>query len=146
MGGATYDLTDWARAEGGGGVYQTWYPDAADLFEVRLWQAATFYWPQIETRRARWFLTHRFMIEERFQHRTSWEMSLRGSYRLGFTLPVNRFTVEPGALYLPMSAEFFTTQSDEQDVFAGKARLTIGLGDIFSKAWSVELLLSLIHI
>ncbi len=45
--GLSYDLTQWMRVEGAVGLYYTWRPDISDIFEVRLWQAATFDWPDV---------------------------------------------------------------------------------------------------
>ncbi len=138
-GGVSYDLAKRVRIEGGLGLYQTWNPDTNDLFEARAWQAATFDWPEVKAL-ARWVVHHRFMLEERFKHATDWNASLRGRYRLAFTVPFNRYTVEPGAFFLPMSAEFFANQrTDDQDLFASKSRLTVGLGYMFNKTWTMEL-------
>lgn len=139
-GGVSYDLSKRIRAEGGLGFYQTWYPDTSDLFEARTWQAITLDWPEISTARAKWVVHHRFMLEERFQKSDSWSFSLRGRYRLAFTVPFNRSTVEPGAFFLPMSAEFFINpQTNDQELFANKSRLTAGLGYVLNKTWTVEL-------
>ena len=81
------------------------------------------------------------MIEERFRYTTDWTSSLRGRYRLSFALPINRYTVEPGAFFLPFSAEYFTDLAGEnfQELFASEAELTVGLGYMINKLWTAEL-------
>lgn len=139
-GGVSYDLTKRTRFEGGLGLYQTWNPDVSDTFEARAWQAMTFDWPEVITARARWVVHHRFMLEERFQHTDDWDPSLRGRYRIAFAVPFNRHSIEPGAIFLPMSAEFFSDSvNGDQDPFSNKARLSFGLGYMLNKIWTVEL-------
>jgi len=136
-GGVSYDLTKRLRLEGGIGGYHTWLPDVKDVYEIRLWQAMTVDWPEIKAF-ARYVLHNRFMIEERFKNTTS-GMNLRGRYRLSMTIPINRYTVEPGAFYMPLAAEFFADLSgDDDQLFADQARYTIGLGYMFNKTWSLE--------
>lgn len=137
-GGVSYDLTNRIRVEGGLGLYYTWYPDTQNVYETRLWQAA-FDWPEIRAL-ARYVVHHRFMIEERFKHSADWKLSLRGRYRLAFSVPLNRYTVEPGAFFMPLSAEFFAPLDDgERDLFANKTRFSEGLGYMFNKTWTAEL-------
>jgi hypothetical protein len=123
-GGVSYDLTKRLRLEGGIGGYHTWLPDVTDVYEIRLWQALTVDWPEIKAF-ARYKLHNRFMIEERFKNTTS-GMSLRGRYRLSMSIPINRYTVEPGAFYMPLAAEIFANlSSDDDQLFAAQARYTI---------------------
>ena len=138
-GGISYNAREWLRLEAGLGTYYSWRDTADDIFEVRLWQAATFDWPEVRAL-ARWVVHHRFMLEERFQHTDGWKGSLRGRYRLSFKVPINRYTVEPGTLYLPMEAELFWNAEDEvSERFSNRNRVTTGLGYQFSKDWATEL-------
>jgi hypothetical protein len=138
-GGMSWDAREWLRLEAGAGAYNTWRDDAHDLFELRLWQAATFDWPEVHGLR-RWVVRHRFMLEERYKHSDQTQTSLRGRYRLSFSLPVNRYTVEPGAFYLPVEGElFWDGGSNEVELFADKATVAAGLGFQINKGWAVEL-------
>jgi len=142
-GGVSYDATERIRLEAGLGMYYKWLSGATDRFEVRPWQAVTFDWPEIRAL-ARWVVHHRFMLEERFIETTEWDASLRMRYRLAFSIPVNRHTVEPGAFYIPMWAEFYGDLSqNEQELYADKARYSAGLGYVFNKTWTAELSYSL---
>lgn len=137
-GGVSYNSKDWLRLEAGLGTWYSWRENTDDLFEVRLWQAATFDWPEVRAL-ARWVVHHRFMLEERFQHADDWETSFRGRYRLSFTIPVNRYTVEPGALYMPIEGELFWDIDDnDTELFANRERVTAGLGYQFNKDWAAE--------
>jgi len=142
-GGVSYDATERIRLEAGLGMYYKWLSGATDRFEVRPWQAVTFDWPEVRAL-ARWVVHHRFMLEERFIETTEWDASLRMRYRLAFSIPVNRNTVEPGAFYLPLWAEFYgDLNQNEQELFADKARYSAGLGYVFNKTWTGELSYSL---
>ena len=44
-GGGSYDLGERFRIAGSVGVNYTYQPEIADLFEFRLWQEGTAYWP-----------------------------------------------------------------------------------------------------
>ena len=44
-GGGSYDLGERFRVAGGVGLYYTYQPATADLFEFRLWQEGTAFWP-----------------------------------------------------------------------------------------------------
>jgi hypothetical protein len=137
-GGVSYNAKDWLRLEGGVGLYYSWRDPATDLFELRLWQAATFDWPEVQAL-AQWAVHHRFMLEERFQQSGDWDTSLRGRYRLSFTVPINRYTVQPGALYMPVEGELFWNPGDgSAELFANRATVTAGLGYQFNKGWAVE--------
>lgn len=138
-GGVSYNSKNWLRLEAGVGMYYSWRENIDDLFEIRLWQAATLDWPEVRAL-ARWVVHHRFMVEERFQHADGWETSFRGRYRLSFTIPINRYTVEPGAVYMPVEGELFWDIDDnETELFADRERLTAGLGYQFSSDWAAEL-------
>lgn len=139
FGGVVYNVNEWLRLEGGLGTYFTAREGLDDIFEVRLWQAATLDWPEIDAL-ARWVVHHRFMLEERFQESDGWDTSLRGRYRLSFSVPINRYTVEPGAFYMPVAGElFWDINNDSAEVFADKATLSAGIGYQFNKAWASEL-------
>ncbi len=92
---------DARQREGAVGLYCTWRPDISDIFEVRLWQAATFDWPDVTEGLRRYVVHHRFMLEERFKNVDDYDIKLRGRYRLSFSYPINRYTVQVGAFYLP---------------------------------------------
>ena len=137
-GGVSYNSKEWLRLEAGVGTYYSWRDDVDDLFEVRLWQAATFDWPEVRAL-ARWVVHHRFMLEERFQHSDDWDTSFRGRYRLSFTIPINRYTIEPGAFYMPLDGElFWDITGDRGELFANRYKVSAGLGLQFSKGWAVE--------
>lgn len=79
------------------------------------------------------------MLEERFQHSDDWETSLRGRYRLSFTIPINRYTVEPGTLYMPLEGElFWDITGDRAELFSNRHKVSAGLGFQFNKDWAVE--------
>jgi hypothetical protein len=88
----------------------------------------------------RFVLHHRFRLEERFRKTADWDFALRFRYRLAFSIPLNRYTVEPGAFYLPLKAELFVPLGDDiEELFANQARYTAGLGYVFGKSWRAEL-------
>ena len=88
----------------------------------------------------RYVLSHRFKLEERFKRTTDWDFALRFRYRLAFAIPVNRYTVEPGAFFVPLKAEFYMPIGNEvEELFAKRARFTAGLGHVFSKSWTAVL-------
>ncbi len=138
-GGISWSAREWMRIEAGVATEYTSRPAVEDLFEVRLWQAVTLDWPEVRAL-ARWVVHHRFMLEERFQQSAGWTTAFRGRYRIAFTVPINRYTVEPGAFYLPLLGEvFWDVGSDNAETFANKKRLTAGLGYQFSPDWAAEL-------
>jgi hypothetical protein len=58
---------------------------------------------------------------------------------LSFTVPINRYTVQPGALYMPVEGELFWNPGDgSAELFANRATVTAGLGYQFNKGWAVE--------
>jgi hypothetical protein len=80
------------------------------------------------------------MLEERFQKADVWDVSLRFRYRLGFTWPLNRYTVEPGAVYIPFSFESFASVgSDTRDPFSDHERITVGIGYVINPRWRLEM-------
>ena len=139
-GGVSYDLGKRFRIEGGVGLYYTHRPDLLDTLETRLWQAATVDWPDSPGVVRRFVLHHRFRLEERFRRTEDWNFALRLRYRLAVSIPLNRHTVEPGAFYLPLKAEFFVPLGDDvEELFANQARYSAGLGYVFDKSWTAEL-------
>ena len=139
-GGVSCDAGKRFRIEGGLGLYYTDLPDATDTFETRFWQAATLDWPDSLGVLRRYVLSHRFKLEERFKRTTDWDFALRFRYRLAFAIPVNRYTVEPGAFFVPLKAEFYMPIGNEvEELFAKRARFTAGLGHVFSKSWTAVL-------
>jgi len=139
-GGVSYDLGKRFRIEGGLGLYYTYRSDLFDTYETRLWQAATIDWPDSPGAVRRFVLQHRFRLEERFRRTEDSSFALRLRYRLAFAIPLNRYTVEPGAYYLPLKAEFYLPLGDDiEGLFAKQARYSAGLGYVFDKKWTIEM-------
>jgi hypothetical protein len=139
-GGVSYDVSKRFRIEGGLGLYNTYRPNHENTFETRLWQAATLDWPDSLGVVRRYVLHHRFKLEERFRRTGDWSFALRFRYRLAFKFALNRYTVEPGAFYVPFKAEFYVPVGDDlEELFAERARYSVGLGYVFDKAWTLEL-------
>ncbi|MGE0626117.1 MAG: DUF2490 domain-containing protein [Pseudomonadales bacterium] len=137
-GGVSYSGTEWMRLEAGVGTDYTWREGVEDLFEFRLWQAITIDWPEVRAL-ARWVVHHRFMIEERFQFSDDDQASLRGRYRLAFAVPINRYTVEPGAFYLPVAGElYWDIGNNDVELFTNKATVMAGIGYQINKTWAAE--------
>jgi len=142
-GGVSLDLSPRWRLEGGLGLYHDRFLESRDAWETRLWQAVTVDWPdspEWSRRLARRFVvSHRLRLEERFNKIEDWEFSLRLRYRIGLSWAINKYSVEPGALYAPFSAEFyFPLGEDASGFLAQQNRLTAGLGYVFNKIWRVE--------
>ena len=70
---------------------------------------------------------HRFRLEERYRKTEDWDFALRFRYRLAFSIALNRYTVEPGAFYVPLKAELFVPLGDDIE------ELTLRYGA--EKAW-----------
>jgi len=139
-GGVSYDLKKRIRLEAGLGLYYTYQPDRHDTFETRLWQAATFDWPDSLGLVRRYVLHHRFRLEERFKNTTDWSFAARLRYRLSFKIPINKYTLEPGGFYAPLQAEFYIPLGSEiQEFYAQQALYSAGIGYVFNKAWTLEL-------
>ena len=139
-GGVSYDLKKRIRLEAGLGLYYTYLPEQHDTFETRLWQAATFDWPDSPGLVRRYVLQHRFRLEERFKNTTEWSFAARLRYRLSFKIPINKYTLEPRAFYVPLKAEFFIPLGSEiQELYAQQARYSAGIGYVFNKQWTLEL-------
>ncbi len=139
-GGVSFDLKKRIRLEGGLGLYYTYLPEVPDKFEARLWQAVTLDWPDSPGLVRRYVLQHRFRLEERFQSLDSWDFAVRLRYRLSFKIPINKYTVEARAFYVPLKAEFyFPLGSEVQELYAQQARYSAGIGYVFNKQWTLEL-------
>lgn len=139
-GGVSYDLKKRIRLEAGLGLYYTYQPDRHDTFETRLWQSATFDWPDSPGLVRRYVLHHRFRLEERFKNTTDWSVAARFRYRLSFKFPINKYTLEPGGFYVPLKAEFYIPLGSEiQEFYAQQARYSAGIGYVFNKQWTLEL-------
>ena len=133
-----WQLGDRTRIEVGGGAFYSPSEIAVDLFEARAWQALTLDWPEVRAVK-RYVLHHRFMLEQRGLKSDNWTLSMRGRYRLAFTWPLNRYSVEAGAFYLPLSVEAFAKLGGNEDrVFSDQARYTIGIGRALNKNWTIE--------
>ena len=139
-GGASYDLGERFRVAGGVGLYYTYQPEIADVFEFRLWQEGTAFWPDSPGAVRRLVFTHRLRLEERITEAVGWGFAMRLRYRLDTKIPVNKYTLEPGAFYVPLAIEFFADFLEETpEFFAKRNRASIGLGYVISKNWTVDL-------
>jgi hypothetical protein len=139
-GGGSYDLGERFRVAGGVGLYYTYLPEVADLFEFRLWQEGTAYWPDSPGAVRRLVFTHRLRLEERATESEGWVFAMRLRYRLDTKIPLNKYTLEPGAFYLPLAAEFFADLMNEApELFGNRGRLSVGLGYVINQNWTVDL-------
>jgi hypothetical protein len=139
-GGGSYDLGERFRVAGGVGLYYTYQPEIADLFEFRLWQEGTAFWPDSPGAVRRLVFTHRLRLEERFTESVGWGFAMRLRYRLDTKIPLNKYTLEPKAFYLPLAAEFFADLIDEApELFGKRSRLSVGLGYVINQNWTVDL-------
>ena len=139
-GAASYDLNSRLRLAGGLGFYQTFQPEIENTFELRLWQQATVYWPDVHGPWRRFVLTHRFKLEERFSHTTDWGLALRFRYRLATSIPLNTHDLESGSFFLPLSVELFADVGEEApEFFAATNRLSAGIGYVTNKRWTIDL-------
>jgi hypothetical protein len=139
-GGGSYDLGERFRVAVGTGLYYTYQPEVADLFEFRLWQEGTAFWPDSAGVVRRWVLTHRLRLEERFTEADGWSFAMRLRYRLDTKIPLNTYTLETGAFYVPLGFEVFADIIDEApEFFAKRNRATIGLGYVINQKWTVDL-------
>jgi hypothetical protein len=139
-GAASYDLTGYLRLAGGLGLYQTFQPEFENTFEVRLWQQATMYWPDVHGPWRRFVLTHRLKLEERFSHATDWGLALRFRYRLATSIPLNTHDLETRSFFLPLSVELFADVGEEvPEFFAATNRLSAGIGYVMSERWTLDL-------
>ena len=136
--GMVWQLSDRSRLEVGGGAFYSSFDTVDDLLEVRAWQALTLDWPEVRAVK-RYVLHHRFMLEQRGFKSDNWTLSMRGRYRLSFTWPLNRYSVEAGAFYLPLSVEAFAKLVGNEDrVFSDQVRYTAGLGRALNENWTIE--------
>ncbi len=136
--GMVWQLSDQARVELGGGAFHSSFDTLDDFSEARAWQALTLDWPEVRGVK-RYILQHRFMLEQRGLKSDDWSMSLRGRYRLAFTLPLNGYSIEPGAFYVPLAVEAFARLGgNEERVFSDRARYSIGIGHALNENWSLE--------
>ena len=139
-GGVSYDLDKRFRVAGGAGLYYTYQPEIADLFEFRLWQEGTAFWPDSPGAVRRLVFVHRLRVEERVTELEGWGFAMRLRYRLDTKIPLNKYTLEPGAFYLPLAIEFFSDLADEVPEFLAKRnRASIGLGYVMNKNWTLDL-------
>ena len=139
-GDGSYDLGEQFRVDGGVGLYYTYQPEDDDTFEFRLWQGATAFWPDIPGSVRRLVFTHRLRLEERFTNPDGWDFAMRLRYRLDTKIPINKYTVEPGAFYVPLAAEFFADLTGEgTGLYGDQSRLSVGLGYVMNKNWTLDL-------
>jgi hypothetical protein len=138
--GGSYDLGERFRIAAGVGTHYSFFSSVDDLFELRLWQEGTAYWPDSPGRVRRWVLTHRLRLEERLTESDAWAFMLRLRYRLDTKTPLNSYTLEPGCAYIPLAGELFADLSGETaEYFSQKNRLSVGLGYVLNQSWTVEL-------
>jgi len=127
-GGVSYDLGERFRVAAGTGLFYTFRPEIEDLFEYSFGVVR------------RWVLTHRLRLEERFTEADGWNFAMRLRYRLDTKIPLNKYTLEPGAFYVPLAVEFFADIIDEiPEFFAKRNRASIGLGYVINRNWTVDL-------
>jgi hypothetical protein len=140
-GGGSYDVGKRLRFAGGLGAYYTYHPeDVDDVFEFRLWQEGTAFWPESFGLVRRFVLTHRLRIEERFTELDGWNFAVRLRYRLDTKIPLNKYTLEPRSFYLPLAIEFYADLGDEAPEFFGnESKASVGLGYVINKTWTVDL-------
>jgi len=139
-GGGSYDLGKRFRVTAGVGAYYTYQPETDDVFEFRLYQEGTAYWPDSVGHVRRFVLTHRLRLEERFSDSDGWTFSMRLRYRIDTKIPVNKYTLEPGAFYIPLAYEWYADVLDEAPEFFGKRdKASAGLGYVINKTWTVDL-------
>ncbi len=139
-GGGSYDLGKRFRVAAGVGLYYSFLPDVDDLFELRLWQEGTAFWPDSPGKVRRLVLTHQLRLEERVTESDAWTFSVRLRYRLETKIPLNRYTLEPGCVYVPLAGELFADLVGETEgYFSQKNRLSVGLGYVINKTWTVDL-------
>jgi len=94
-GGGSVDLGSRFRVALGGDLRYTYRHKIDDLFEFRLWQEGTAYWPERTGGFRRWVLVHRLRVEERITESDGWGFAMRLRYRLEIKLPLNKYTLEP---------------------------------------------------
>jgi hypothetical protein len=139
-GGASYDLGERFRVAGGVGLYYTYQPEIADVFEFRLWQEGTAFWPDSPGAVRRLVFTHRLRLEERITEAVGWGFAMRLRYRLDTKIPLNKYTLEPKAFYLPLAVELFADLIDEApELFGNRSRLSVGLGYVINQNWTIDL-------
>jgi len=82
----------------------------------------------------------RLRLEERVTELDGWVFAMRLRYRLDTKIPLNTYTLEPGAFYVPLAIEFFADLVDEApEFFAKRTRTTVGLGYVINKNWTLDL-------
>jgi hypothetical protein len=139
-GGGSVDLGSRFRVALGGDLRYTYRREIDDLFEFRLWQEGTAFWPERTGGFRRWVLVHRLRIEERITESDGWGFAMRLRYRLEIKIPLNKYTLEPKTFYLPLAVEFFADIVNEvPEYFARQNRATVGLGYVINKNWTVDL-------
>jgi hypothetical protein len=139
-GGGSYDLGKRFRVAAGVGLYYTYQPETANVFEFRLWQEGTAFWPDSPGAVRRLVFVHRLRLEERMTESVGWEFAMRLRYRLDTKIPLNKYTLEPKAFYLPLAAEVFADLIDEApELFAKRSRLSVGLGYVINQNWTLDL-------
>lgn len=138
-GGGSFDLGPRFRVALGGDLRYTYRPEIEDLFEFRITQEGTAFWPERTGGLRRWVLLHRLRLEERITEANGWSFAMRVRYRLDTKIPLNTYTIEPKSFYLPLAIEFFADVVDEvPEFFAKQNRVTIGLGYVLNRNWTLD--------
>jgi hypothetical protein len=105
---------------------------------------ATVYWPDSPGQVKRFVLAHWFRLEQRFTRQTgapSWDVNSRARYKRSTAIAINRKEIEPGAFYGYLSGELFADLSDDNSRLVSDCnRVSIGLGWLTTKKWTVETL------
>jgi hypothetical protein len=139
-GGGSFDKFKRFRLAGGAGSYYTIQPEVEDLFELRFWQEGAMFWPDSAGHFRRFVFAHRLRLEERITESDGWDFTLRLRYRLEAKLPLNTHDLKPRTWYVPVAVELFANPQDPApEVLAARSRLSVGLGHVINKTWTLDL-------
>ena len=140
----TYFYSRRLSFEGGAGVYNTFGDSRFERFEFRTWQGALLEWPEPALFGRTIPLQHRLRLEERWLRAggsdSSTSFGFRLRYRLQAVFPIGGSEIDVKSLYVPVMGEWFGDLGGETpELFAAQARLTAGVGYLFTEHWGLEL-------
>jgi len=124
------------EVHGGIGLFQTFYKDEYNTFEIRPWQGVKIKWPSFEPV----YFSHYVRLEERllFPEGSPLEFNFRFRYRLATKINTYRFSNED-QIFITGYAELFADFGPKiQEVFRNRARFAAGIGYKTHKDWSFE--------
>ena len=126
------------EVHGGIGLFQTFYKDEYNTFEIRPWQGAKIKWPSFEPVN----FSHYVRFEERLfiPEGSPLEFNFRFRYRLATKINAYRFPNENQIFILGYSEFFVDIGSKIQEVFRNRARFAAGIGYKNNKDWTFEFL------